>query len=80
MGNFSDFESGQLTGAHLAGATVTNTATLLGVPRVTVPKVMPAYEGNFSKEEQWLKINTERKRSSYTYDCLKKFEELLQYW
>jgi predicted transcriptional regulator len=39
----SDFERGQIVGSHLAGASVTKTATLLGVSRATVSKVMLAY-------------------------------------
>jgi hypothetical protein len=31
---------GQIFGAHLAGASVTKTATLLGVSRTTISKVM----------------------------------------
>jgi hypothetical protein len=33
MGDLSDFERGQIVGARLAGASVTKTTTLLGVPR-----------------------------------------------
>jgi IS30 family transposase len=43
MGDLSNFERGQIVGAHLAGASVTKTATLLGVSRVTVSKVISAY-------------------------------------
>jgi predicted transcriptional regulator len=43
MGDFSDFERGQIVCMRLAGASVTKTATLLGVSRATVSKVMPAY-------------------------------------
>jgi hypothetical protein len=38
-GDLSDFERGQIIGAHLAGASVTKTATLLGISRVTVSEV-----------------------------------------
>jgi predicted transcriptional regulator len=43
MGDLSDFERGQTVGAQLAGASVTKTATVLGVLRATVSKVMSAY-------------------------------------
>jgi hypothetical protein len=42
MGDLSDFERGQIVGAHLAGAYVTKTATLLGIWGVTVSKGMSA--------------------------------------
>jgi transposase len=38
-----DFERGQMIGARLAGASVTQTATSLGVSRATVSKVMSAH-------------------------------------
>ena len=41
MENLSDF---QIVGAWMAGATVTETAQLLGISRGTVSKVMTAYE------------------------------------
>jgi hypothetical protein len=73
----SNFERGQIVGAHLGGASVTKTVTLFGVSTVTVSKVMSAYTNhgvnNISEEEQWVKINTDRKRSSYTErDCFVK--------
>jgi len=43
MGDLSNFQRGQLVGACLAGASVTKTATLLGVSRAAVSKVMMAY-------------------------------------
>jgi predicted transcriptional regulator len=43
MGDFSDCGRGQITGACLGGASVTKTATLLGVSRATVSKVTSAY-------------------------------------
>jgi len=43
MGDLSDFQSRQIVGAGLAGASVTKTATVLGVSRTTVSKSMTAY-------------------------------------
>jgi predicted transcriptional regulator len=39
----SDFESEHIVGACLAGASVTNIATLLGISRARVSKIMMAY-------------------------------------
>jgi predicted transcriptional regulator len=39
----SDLERGQIVGMHLAGASVTKMATLLGVYRIAVSKVITAY-------------------------------------
>jgi predicted transcriptional regulator len=43
MGDSSYFERGQIVSARLAGASVTKTATMLGISRATVSKVMLAY-------------------------------------
>ena len=40
MRDFSDFQRGQIVGAHLAGASVTKTANLFAVSRAAVSKVM----------------------------------------
>jgi predicted transcriptional regulator len=70
MGDLSDLERGQIVGACLARASVIKTATLLGVSRATVSKIMSACTNhgkiNISKEEQWMKINTDRKKLTYT--------------
>jgi hypothetical protein len=76
MGHLPDFERGQMIDTCLAGASVTKTATLLGVSRVTISKVISTYANygkNISKEEEWAKINIDRKRSSYIEkDCFEK--------
>jgi len=41
MGDFLDFQRGQIVGACFAAASVTETATLLGVFRAAVSKVVP---------------------------------------
>jgi len=41
--DLSDFQRGQTVGEHLVGASVTKTATSLGVSRAAVSKVMTAY-------------------------------------
>jgi len=43
VGDFSDFQREQIVGAHLAGASVTKTAILLGVSKAAVSKVMTSY-------------------------------------
>jgi transposase len=55
----SDFERRQIVGARLAGASVTEIATLLGVSRATVSEVMSAHT-NHGKTTS-AKRNSERK-------------------
>jgi NADH:ubiquinone oxidoreductase subunit E len=43
MGELSHFQRGQIAGSHLAAASVSKMATLLGVFRTAVYKVMIAY-------------------------------------
>jgi len=43
MGVLSDFQRGQIVGGRLAGASATKEATLLGVSRAAVSKVMAVY-------------------------------------
>jgi transposase len=46
MADLSNFERGQIVGVHLTGASVIKTATLLGVLRATVSKVMLEYRNH----------------------------------
>jgi transposase len=43
MGDFPEFERGQIVGAYLVGASLSKTATLLGVLRTTISKAISAY-------------------------------------
>jgi hypothetical protein len=76
MGDLSNFERGQIAGVYLAEASVIKTATLLGVSRVTVflgyVSIHKSWENSISEEEQWVKININRNRSSCIEDCFKK--------
>jgi hypothetical protein len=61
MGDLSNYERGQIISARLAGASVIITATLLGVSRVTVSKVMLAYTWeDINEDEQRAKIIIDR--------------------
>jgi hypothetical protein len=82
IGKWETFLISKRTGHWcLAGASVTKTATLSGISRVTVSEVMSAYMSHgktiIRGEEQLAKINTDRKRSSYIEkDCFEKSELL----
>ena len=67
MRDLSDFQSGQMVGAHLAGASVTKTATLLGVSRAAVSKVMMTYTNHGSTSSA--KRNGGRKPKLSEMDC-----------
>ena len=58
---------GQLVGAHLAGASVTETATLLGVSRAAVSKVMMTYTNHGRTSSP--KRNSGRKPKLSEMDC-----------
>jgi predicted transcriptional regulator len=67
MGDLSDFERWQIVGGRLASASVTNTATLLGISRATVSKVMWTYTNHgkttSAKKNSWRRsTTTERNR------------------
>jgi transposase len=73
MGDLPDFERGQIIGTCLAGASVTKTATLLGVSRATVYKIMSAFMNHGKTTSAGVKINTDRKKLSYIEkDCFEK--------
>jgi transposase len=67
MGNLSDFQRGQIVGAHFDGAYVTKTATLLGVSREAVSKVTMAYT-NHGKTSS-AKSNSGQKPKLSESDC-----------
>jgi IS30 family transposase len=66
MGDLSDFERGQIVAARLAGASVTKTATSLGVSRATVSEVTSTYTNQRkTKSYSGRKLTlTERDRST----------------
>jgi hypothetical protein len=69
MGDLYDFERGQIIGARLAEASVTKTATLLGVLRATFPKVMSSYtnhEKTTSKKRNSGQKSTLEERDHHT--------------
>ncbi|PNF34834.1 hypothetical protein B7P43_G03760 [Cryptotermes secundus] len=43
MSELTEFERGQIVGAHMVGASVTKLAEVFGVSRGTVSKIMTAY-------------------------------------
>jgi transposase len=67
MGNLSDFERGHIVGASLAGISMKKFATLFGVSRATVSKVMLACT-NYGKTTS-AKRNSGRKSTLTERDC-----------
>jgi transposase len=65
MGDLSDFESGQIVGVFLDGASVTKTATLLGASRATLRKVMSAFTNH--EETTSAKMNSGQKSTMKEY-------------
>jgi transposase len=77
MGDFFNFERGQIVSVHLAGASMTKTATVLGVLGATVSKVTSAYtnhgKATSAKRNSGQKSTlTERDHCIVEKDCLKK--------
>ena len=68
MGDLADFQRGQTVDAHLAGVSVTKTASLLVVSRAAVSKVMTAYT-NHGKTSS-AKRNSSRQPKLSERDCL----------
>jgi IS30 family transposase len=74
MEHLSDFEAGQIVCARLSGASVTNTATLLGASRATISKVMSAAYTNYMKRKSGRRKLTlaERDRRTLRRICFEK--------
>jgi hypothetical protein len=68
MGDLADSERGQTVGVCLSGVSVTKTAALLGVSRVTVSKVMLAAYSNHGKTAS-AKRNSGLKSALMERDC-----------
>jgi transposase len=83
MRGLSEFERGQIVGARLAGASVTETATLLCVSRATVSKIMLAYTNHGKtasmKRNSWRKSAMAERLSYIEKDCFEKSTKLLQH-
>ena len=67
MANLSDFKSGQVVGARMAGDSVSKINELFGVARRTVSKVMTAFEKEGKTSS--MKQNSGRKRKLSDRDC-----------
>ena len=44
MCDLTDFEKGQIVGAHMAGASITKTTELLGFLRATISRMMTQFQ------------------------------------
>jgi transposase len=83
MGDLSSFQRREIVGARLAGAFVAKSATLFGVSRATVSKVMSAYTNHWKITSA--KSNSGRKSTLRARDrrtlgrAVSKITELLQH-
>jgi hypothetical protein len=79
----SDFERGQIVGVRLPGPCDKNFHIIRCTDSYSFEGyvgIHESWEDNISEEEQWVKINIDRKRSSYIEkDCFEKNTELLQH-
>jgi transposase len=65
----SDFQKGQIVVMHLAGGSVTQTATVLGVSRTAVSKVMATYTNH--RNTSTAKRNSGQKPKLSERNCCK---------
>ena len=72
MGDFLDFQRGQIVGVRLAGASVTKTATSLGVSRAAVPKVITTYTNHGRMSSAKRKSGLKPKLSERVHRTLKR--------
>jgi len=72
MGGLSGFQRGHTVGVHSAGASVTNMATLLGVCRAAVSKVMMAYTNHGKTSLAWRNSGQKPKLSERDHCTLKR--------
>ncbi|GFT98794.1 transposable element Tcb1 transposase [Trichonephila clavipes] len=74
MSNFSDFQRGQIAGARLAGASVTETSQLLGASKVTVSEVVTACTQREKTSSTKQNSGRKQKLSEKDRRVLKRFE------
>jgi hypothetical protein len=77
IGDLFDFERGPIVGPRLTGASVIKKCHIIRCIESDscsgVVSIHKSWEDNISEEEQWAKINIDRKRSSYSEkDCFEK--------
>jgi transposase len=72
MGDLPGFRRGHIVGVHAAGASVTNMATLLGVCRAVVSKVIMAYTNHGKTSSAWRNSGQKPKLSERDHRTLKR--------